>query len=504
MRRHPRVSEKWDGARHGFGSEFEHAEAVKPRRRGPRSWAIWAWLAGAGLSVLLPVPSHAQVLQSWTHKAAFSDASGAVAMGDTLMFVNDNEDEILGLYSRHPSASCKTAIYSFNARPSLGATGSDLSADLEAAVKRGDPSGTRIYWLGSMSNSKSGGLKPSRNRIFATQVVGNGSGSPPYSLTYVGRYDHLRDDILAWDQNNLHGLGANYFGLVASAADGVAAQRIDGFNAEGITITPGGATAYIAFRAPLVNGAGPTTSTSPRTHALIIPLLNMPSLVDGNPVPGPGAAHFGAPILLSLGGRGVRSIDCTRPGEYLITAGPYDAVSNPPVAPADFALYSWSGNPFDPPFAHATTFAATYSPEGCILPDEHITDQTIAQFINDDGGASCWRSMTCPIGAVLLDVPLPPRSPGGVRFTRSPAPNPSRHGVSFSITIPREQWVDLSIHDVAGRRLALLWHGNLPEGERVFSWMGEVPGEGRLRAGLYWVRLRAENVTEAKPFTLTP
>src|SRR6476660_3497905 len=124
MTRHPRVSARRDGARHGFGAEVEHTRAAMPRRRGLRllaTWATWARLGGAGLSVLLPASGHAQVIQSWSHKAAFSDASGAVAMGDTLMFVNDNEDEILGLYSRHPSASCKTAIYSFNARPSLGA-----------------------------------------------------------------------------------------------------------------------------------------------------------------------------------------------------------------------------------------------------------------------------------------------------------------------------------------------------------------------------------------------
>ena len=123
MTRHPRVSAKRDGARHGLGAEDEQARTLKPRRHGLRSLASWAWLAGAGLTVLLPASSHAQVLQSWTHKAAFSDASGAVPMGDTLMFVNDNEDEILSLYSRHPSASCKNAVYSFDARPSLGATG---------------------------------------------------------------------------------------------------------------------------------------------------------------------------------------------------------------------------------------------------------------------------------------------------------------------------------------------------------------------------------------------
>ncbi|PYM03964.1 MAG: hypothetical protein DMD82_15775 [Candidatus Rokuibacteriota bacterium] len=430
-------------------------------------------------------------------------------MGDSLMFINNNEYEVLGLFSRYPGTSCQDAIYSFNAHPHLGlvVTSSDSSADIEACVKMVDSSGVRIYWSGSMSNSKAGNLRPDRSRLFATTVVGDGTGSPPYTLTYVGRYDKLRDDILAWDQNNLHGLGANYFGLVASAANNAIPQSINGFNLEGLTLAPDGKTAYLGFRAPMVNPSGPTTSTSPRTHALIIPLLNMPDLVKGNPTPGPGAAHFGTPILLPLGVRGIRSIDYTYPGQYLITAGPYDAVSNPPVAPLNFRLFTWSGDPLYPPIERSATFAATYSPEGCIVPNTHLIAQTVVDLINDDGGIAggCWRSMTCTIGppADPLAVPLPPTAAGDVHFSRSPAPNPARRGMSLAITVPRAQWVELSIDDVAGRRLTTLWRGDLSAGEHTFSWNGMVNAE-HAQAGLYWVRLRSGNLKEAKPFVLTP
>ena len=483
-----------------------------PAGRAPRhvnGRAAWAWIASALLTTLLPVPCRAQVEQLWTHHSAFGDASGAIAMGDTLMFVNNNEYEVLGLFSRYPGSTCAEPIYAFNAHPYLGlvVTSSDSSADLEAGVKMADSSGVRIYWTGSMSNSKGGNLRPDRSRLFATTVNGNGTGSPPYTLTYVGRYDKLRDDILAWDQNNLHGLGANYFGLVASAANNHAPQAIDGFNVEGITLAPDGKTAYIGFRAPMVNPSGPTTSTSPRTHTLIVTLLNMPDLVKGNPTPGPGAAHFGPPIVLPLGGRGIRSIDYTYPGQYVITAGPWDNVSNPPVAPLNFRLFTWSGSPLNAPVERSATFAATYSPEGCIVPNARLTAQSVVELINDDGGIAggCWRSMTCTIGPPSdpLDVPLQPRTAGGVRFSRAPAPNPAQHAVALRITVPREQWVDLSIDDVEGRRLATLWSGNLGEGEHAFSWNGAVRG-GRARAGLYWARLRSGSVTEAKPFMLTP
>jgi len=429
-------------------------------------------------------------------------------MGDTLMFVANNENEVLGLFSRHPADSCHAAVWSLNVRPFLNPTGSsDSSADLESAVRLNDANGPRIYWLGSLGNNKSGSLRPNRNRIFATQITGNGGGSPPYSLTYVGRYDHLREDIIAWDVNNVHGLGANYFGLSASAHSGVTPQQVDGFNVEGLTLAPDGHTAYVSFRAPLVNGSGPTTPTSPRTHALIVQLLNMPALVTGSPTPGPGVAVFGPPILLPLGSRGIRSIDYTMRQQYLITAGPTDAVSNPPAAPLNFRLFTWSGNPDGWPVEHVTSFDATYSPEACILPNEHITTQTVAELINDDGGGNgCWRSMTCYVGLDVgwVDAPPPATPSGGVRFSRAPAPNPARHGVSFAIMVPHGQWVDLSIHDLAGRRVATLWSGELGEGEHHFAWKGTA-GEGAHQdAGVFWVRLRAADGSDAKRFVLMP
>lgn len=461
-------------------------------------------LVGALVLVAGAACSHAQVIQTWTNSAAFGDASGAAAVGDTLMFVNTNEDEVLRLYSRYPGSACRAAIYSLNVRTSLAPTGSDLTADLEACVKLVDASGTRIYWLGSHGNSTGGNLRPNRNRLFATQVLGDGTGSPPYTLTYVGRYDRLRDDILAWDAGNLHGLGANYFGLTASAAAGVGSKLINGFNIEGIAIGPDGTTAYIGFRAPFVDGSGPTTPTSLRTHALIIPLLNMPALVAGNPTPGPGLAQFGAPIVLALGSRGIRSIDCTAAGNYLITAGPFDNTSNPPAAPLDFRLFFWAGDPLHTPVERATTFANGYSPEACILPPGPISESTVAQFINDDGGNTCWRSMTCPVGgpAGTLDVPAVPGASRRPVFSSPPAPNPARRRVSFAITLPRREWVEITVHDVEGRGLATLWSGTLGEGPHEFSW-DSAPTTGRGRpAGLYWVRLRARDGADARPFTL--
>ena len=501
MALHARVNRKWYRALHGL--RYKGVPVEKPRRHGFKPLACCAWLAGAGLPVLTPVPGHAQVLQQWTHQAVFGDASAAVAMDDSLMFVANNEDEILRLYARYPGRACSTAVYALDVRPNLNPSSSNPQADLEAAVKLTNGDGTRIYWLGSHSNAKNGNLRPNRFRLFATQVSGNCSGSPPCSLTYVGRYDYLRDDLIAWDKNNLHGKGANYYGLEASAAAGVVPTDINGFNIEGLVMAPNGTTAYIAFRTPLVNGSGPTTSLAQRIQALMVPLLNMPALVAGSPTPGPGAAQFGTPFTLDLGGRGVRSVDSSYPGQYLITSGPTNDASNPPAAPYNFRLFTWSGNPAAAPIERTTEFPRGLSPEGAVMPAEVISDQTVAEFVSDDGGGNgCWRSFTTHVGSVRVDVPLEPRTSGGIRFSRAPAPNPAQDAVSFAITAPRDQWVDLSVNDLEGRRLVTLWRGVLTAGEHGFSWNGATPTRARPRAGLYWVRLQAGDATEAKMFTL--
>jgi hypothetical protein len=464
-------------------------------------------LAAASLVFLAPAPGLAQVLQMWSHASPpRSDISGAVAIDDTLVFVDNNEDAVLRLYARYPSVSCAATLYTKNVESSLGFTGSDLTADLESAAKRVDTTGTKIFWLGSLGNSASGNLRPNRNRVFATRVNGNGTGTPPYTLTYLGRYDKLRDDVLAWDTNNGHGLGASYFGLAASAASGVSPKLASGFNVEGLAFTTDGSVAYLGCRTPLVNPSGPTTTLSPRTDALIIPVLNLPSLVTGNPTPGPGAAQFGPPIVLPLGGRGIRSIDRISTGEFLIVAGPADTVSVPPVAPLDFRVFLWSGHPQSAPIELTTTFAASESPEACLPPAGALTSSSVAQFINDDGGANCWRSMTCPIGSAVspAGVPAVARLPDAVRFSRPPFPSPAHHAVSFAIALAGEESVDVSILDVSGRRVATVWHGRLPHGERTFAWSGETETGSRATAGVYWVSLRAGPARESRPFAWRP
>ncbi len=69
----------------------------------------------------------------------------------------------------------------------------------------------------------------------------------------------------------------------------------------------------------------------------------------------------------------------------------------------------------------------------------------------------------------------------------APSPNPSRHRVHFTITVPDGD-AELSAWDVAGRRVATLWHGRSAAPVTI-QWDGTRDGGGVLPAGLYLVRL---------------
>jgi len=231
--------------------------------------------------------------------------------------------------------------------------------------------GNRIYWMGSMSNTTSGNLAPERSTLFATDVSGSGANA---TLTYVGSYTGLRDDLIAWDEDNGSGLGANYLGFEDSAAEGVGGHEADAFNLEGMEFAPGSSTtAYLAFRAPL-------EPTGTRNQALIVPVTNINALVtDGNP--GSTQATFGAPIFFTLGGLGFRDLRENAAGQYLLIAGSADETD-------DFALYSWDGVAADAAAATSTALpagGADGSWESIVSVPDPLSDGTSVSFFQDNG-----------------------------------------------------------------------------------------------------------------------
>lgn len=293
-----------------------------------------------------------------------SDGSTAIALDADYMLVGDNENNVIRLYDRRRSGP---PIREFDFQSALGLTPEEHG---EVNIEGSTHSGSRIYFIGAHSNSNSAQTRTNRNRLFAVDLSGQGTNS---TLSFVGRYDFLKPDLIQWDSTNSHGKGTNYYGFAASAADNVNPKAADGFNIEGLAMAPGSTnTVWIGFRAPIV----PATN---RTYALIVPVLNFATLATGGF--SEGSAVFGAPIELDLYGRGFRSIEGNTNGYWISGGSPGDIGHYP----NDFRLYAWTGNPSDQPQQWAADLSGL-QPEGIAeIPALPWTVTTQVQLISDNG-----------------------------------------------------------------------------------------------------------------------
>lgn len=302
------------------------------------------------------------------------DGSTAIGIDANYMLVPDDENQAIHLFHRTKSGY---PFRSFDFSSVLNLT-DGKEVDIEGSLRTGN----RIFWIGSQSNNDNGEAQPSRNRVFATTV--NSTGNTTY-LGYLGRYDYLREDLIAWDTNNRHGKGANYYGFAASAAPGVNPKQAAGYSIEGLELAPDNTTAYMCFRGPLV----PATN---RTKALVVPVTNFTTLFGDQ---APGTATFGAPIELDLGGRGIREMRKNPTNTYVIVAGPPGEATG--VAPADFRLYTWDGNPNTAPVLRPVDLSSLNMPgnvEGIVEVPILLTNTTPIQFLTDNNNTAFYGDGT--------------------------------------------------------------------------------------------------------------
>lgn len=266
------------------------------------------------------------------------DASGAVALSGERFVVADDEDNVLRVYdSVRGGAPIETVdVSAFLALPKKK---KPPEADIEAATQVGNVA----LWLTSHGLNSKGKLQQGRFRMFATSLGNAGPIAP------VGTpYERLLDDLLAAPQ--LANLGLR-------AASQIAPKESGGLNIEGMTEREGNTSVFIGFRNP-----------RPQNRAIVIPLLNPLAIVEGQ------RAAVGDPILLDLGGLGIRGMSRWR-GQYLILGG---AVARE----ADSRLFGWDGVSTEPQ-AVTDVDLTGFNPEGFVSYD----DKTQVLLLSDDGGA---------------------------------------------------------------------------------------------------------------------
>lgn len=226
------------------------------------------------------------------------DASAAVAISSNLFLVGNDEDNLLRLYRAGTSAP-PVATFDLSTFLQQRARKSP-EADIEGAARIGN----RVFWIGSHGRNKDGKDRPGRRCLFATDISDENSN---LRVTPVGKTCRTLLEQIAADPRYAP------FHLDSHAA--LAPKEEGGINIEGLAATPEGGL-LIGFRNPV-----------PGSKALVVPLLNPNQAILEAP------AEFGPPILLDLGGSGIRDMAYCD-GSWLIIAGSYHSGGR-------FELYHW-------------------------------------------------------------------------------------------------------------------------------------------------------------------
>ncbi len=300
-------------------------------------WQLLAgFLASAAASWTAESGSRSPVVH--TICRGMCDASAVMPLGNDRFIVADDEDNILRVFSRTRGGA---PIQTFDLSPFLEVDLKSPEVDLEGAAPLGD----HIYWISSHARNRNGKDRVNRRRFFATTLPAS-NGNP--SLRPVGRpYVHLLADLL--NEPRL-----KPFHLAAAARR--APKSVGALNIEGLCATPEGYL-LLGFRNPIPHG-----------KALLVPLLNPGALIEGKP------ARFGDPLLLDLGGLGVRSLARTG-NRYFIIAGSYNGEGQS-------FLYEWNGDN-DEPRRLVRDELAALNPEAIEVLIEHGVERLLV--VSDDG-----------------------------------------------------------------------------------------------------------------------
>ncbi len=265
------------------------------------------------------------------------DASAASALAGDLFVVANDEDNLLRVYRvSRPGPP----VQSFDLRPALALKGK-AEMDLEGAARLGE----KVFFISSHGRNASGKFAPNRHRFFAVEFT---EASGKTTVRPSGKpYTNLVADLIA---------DPRYARFHLAEGAGLAPKADGGLNIEALTDTPDGKL-LIGFRSPVPEG-----------RALVAPLLNPEEVIAGR------APRFGDPLLLDLGGLGLRGISSTEKGYYLL-AGPVDG-------PAASRLFFSAGGPESPQPVNEVRFPIINPEAICLLGVGQAPEFLI---LSDDG-----------------------------------------------------------------------------------------------------------------------
>jgi len=210
------------------------------------------------------------------------DASAATAIDQHHFLVASDEDSRIRIYREDTPGP---PVQVFDLRDFLELDTQHPETDIEAAARVDDI----VYWITSHGRNAEGKRRVSRERFFATRILRKGD---TFDLVPEGR---PCKSLLAAMKTHPH---LRKFDLSEAATK--APKDIGGLNIEGLAAMPDGRM-LIGFRNPV-----------PESRALIVPLLNPKEVIAG------AEPRLGDPILIDLGGLGIRDMVWTDRGCFII------------------------------------------------------------------------------------------------------------------------------------------------------------------------------------------
>ena len=282
-----------------------------------------------------------------------TDGSAAVGVGDSYFMGATDENNILRLYSATDGVKSKSILsLDFGFPPNK--KGKLREYDLEGATRIGN----FIYWIGSHGRDGDGEMREERQVLFAAKVIGTGESATLELVSdqpYKGLLKDLQGDNTLSDLKLSDAIGEK------KTDPTKAPKRLGALNIESLCADRN--QLLIGFRNPAI-----------RDHALIIPMLNPEAVVRGKE-----PAKFGRPILLDLGGLGIR--DMAQWGdEFLIIAGDYKDRFDPDAKPS--RLFRWKGGEQDQPVDLNVDFG-NLNPESIAIFGEGADARVL--LLSDDG-----------------------------------------------------------------------------------------------------------------------
>ena len=225
---------------------------------------------------------------------------------------------------------------------------------LEGAARIGD----LIYWIGSHGRNSDGEICEERQVFFATKLSGSGENTS-LELVDGGPYKNLLSDFKTDPVLAELKLGD---AIGEKKPDPAKAPKEPGaINVESLCADH--ERLLIGFRNPQVGG-----------KALVIPLLNPEAVARGT-----GPAKFDKPILLDLGGLGIRDMAHWGDG-FLVIAGDIKDRFDAAVKPS--RLYCWKGGEQDKPADLNIDFSGL-NPEAIVVFGEGPDARVL--LLSDDG-----------------------------------------------------------------------------------------------------------------------